>query len=140
MNSIIPPILQKWRKNQWDEKWVFYFPLQSCFMHSHMQSPHALAFKLNRKIGKPWHSFPSISDLGIIKDEYPIGWTYSNGREIEKVSPNKTRFKDAFNGLSLNVDDAETVTLIYKLICIPIWLRYLVLVFPLEFVVLFAWF
>ena len=58
--------------------------------------------------------------------------------KTEKVNPKIAKCKYVFNGLSFNVDDAETVTLVYKLIGIPLCLLYLALIFPSEFVVLFA--
>ena len=40
--------------------------------------------------------------------------------KIENVNPMIAKCKYAFNSLSFNVDDAETVTLVYELIGIPL--------------------
>ena len=58
--------------------------------------------------------------------------------KIEKVNLKIAKCTYAFNGLSFNVDDVETVTLVHEFIGIPLLLFYVVLVFSSEFVVLFA--
>ena len=99
---------------------------------------YTLAFKTCRKVWKPWHHFPSFSSRGIIKYKYPIKYRVVMAGKTEKVNPRITKCKYAFNGLSFNVYDAETITLVYKLIGVPLCLLYLALIFPSE--VLFAWF
>ena len=47
----------------------------------------------------------------------------------EKVKAKIVKCKYAFNGLSFNVEDTETITLVYQFIGIPLCLVYLALIF-----------
>ena len=67
---------------------------------------HILAFKIYRKVWKPWHNFSFFSNHGTIKDFYSIWYYIVMVAEKEKVNRNIAKCNYAFNGLSFNIDDA----------------------------------
>ena len=67
---------------------------------------HVLAFKVYKKVWKPWHNFPFFSNHGIIKDFNSIWYYIVMVAEKEKVNRNIVKCKYALNGLSFNIDDA----------------------------------